>query len=85
MISAKISVYAKNKEGETPFICALDMDIWRPPKLCSMQSRTPMPRTIVVIPLHYCAIHGHLDVAKALIKDKADVNAKDGDGWTLFT
>ena len=36
------------------------------------------------IALHYAAQDGHVDVAKVLIRNGADVNAKDSDGETAL-
>jgi len=35
-------------------------------------------------PLHWAAINGHLSVVEYLVNQKADINAKDKDNWTLL-
>jgi len=34
--------------------------------------------------LHKAALNGHLDIIKYLLPDRADVHAKDADGWTAL-
>jgi ankyrin repeat protein len=33
-------------------------------------------------PLHFAAAYGHQNVVELLLASKADVNAKDNNGWT---
>lgn len=34
--------------------------------------------------LHKAALHGHLPIITYLLPDKADVHARDADGWTAL-
>lgn len=34
--------------------------------------------------LHKAALHGHLPIITYLLPDRADVNARDADGWTAL-
>jgi ankyrin repeat protein len=34
--------------------------------------------------LHKAALNGHIEVLKYLLPDKADVHARDADGWTAL-
>lgn len=47
-------------------------------------TRVPMSRRRINLETHHCIslVFGHVGVVKMLLKKDADVDAKDGHGWT---
>lgn len=80
---AEEDIYQAVKSGDAAAVTKL---LQQNKAAVNARDTTPVPVTVTIgkewTPLHWAAFTGHADVAEVLIKNGADVNARDAFGYT---